>query len=331
MRNVIRLLPLFVLLVAGFAEAQWTWTPQTGRFVNVRRMPKETAELQLEHARSLMLAGDYRQALRETEKFVEYYGNDPLADENLFLRGEIQMAQGRLLPAAQTFQQLIAAHPDTDRYHDAIALQYEIGDKFYDRGMRRAEQRFRLFRKRPFRRAAEVYTMVVDNQPFAPEAAEAQYKIGLSHFARNQYLDAAFEYRRVIEDYADSEWVNDASHGLALSYFRSSLPPEYDQTPSELTVIAIDDFVGRFPDDERVEELTGKREEMRESIAQQHLDVARFYERRREFSAAKIYYEMLVQEYADTNASEAAAAWLADNDSVQHVGDKYAQGIRSAL
>ena len=331
MRNIIRLLPFCVLLAAGFAEAQWTWTPETGRFVNVKRMPKETAELQLEHARSLMLAGDYRQALRETEKFVEFYSSDPLADENLFLRAEIQMARGSLMAAAEAFQQLIAAHPDSDRYHDAIAKQYEIGDAYYERGVRRADQRFRLFRKRPFRRAAEVYAMVVDNQPFTPEAAEAQYKIGLCHFARNQYLDAAFEYRRVVEDYGNSDWVNDASYGLALCYYKASLPPAYDQTPSELTVDAIDEFGSRFPQDERVDELRTKREEMRESIAQQRLDTARFYERRREFGAAKLYYEMVSNDFADTTVAAVADEWLAQSEGIKHVGDKYAEGIRSSL
>jgi len=319
------------MVTAGVAEAQWTWTPQTGRFVNIKRMPKETAELQLEHARSLMLAGDYRKALRETDKFIEYYGSDPLADENLYLRGEIQMAQGNLMAAAKSFQQLIAAHPDTNRYHDAIAKQYEVGDRYYELGVRKSTQRFRLFKKRPFKRAAEVYTMVVDNQPFAPEAAEAQYKIGLCHYARKQYIDAAFEYRRVVEDYPASEWVNEASYGLALCYYKASLPPAYDQAPSALTVEAIDDFMAQYPQDERTAELQEKRREMRESIALQRLDIARFYERRREFPAAKLYYEILVNDFSDTEASHVAAAWLAEHEGVQHAGDKYAEGIRSAL
>ena len=331
MRNLIRLVLLLVLVMAGAAEAQWTWTPQTGRFVNIKRMPKETAELQLEYVRSLMLEGDYRKAMRESDKFVEYYGTDELADENLYLRGEIQMARNNLMTAAKSFQQLLAAHPDTDRYHDAIAKQYEIGDLYYAKGEQLAPKRFRLFKKRPFKRAAEVYTMVVDNQPFTPEAAEAQYKVGLCHYARKEYIDAAFEYQRVVEDYAASDWVNDASYGLALCYYNASLPPAYDQTPSELTVASIDEFATRFPEDERIADLNEKRSEMRESIAQQRLDIARFYEKRREYPAAKLYYEMLTNDFEDTEASKIAANWLAEHSGVKHVGDKYAEGIRSSL
>ena len=64
MRNGLRV--LLVALVAAWAlpvHAQWTWTPQTGRWVNMKRLPKETAELQIEHARSLMLQGDHRKAI----------------------------------------------------------------------------------------------------------------------------------------------------------------------------------------------------------------------------------------------------------------------------
>jgi len=286
-------------------------------------MPKETPELQLEYARGLMLSGDYRKALRETEKFVEYYGSSDLADENQFLRGEILMAQGNYMEASSAFQQLIAAYPDSDQYEASVENQYEIGDRYYMRGEQLAGKKWRLFRNRPYKRAADVYTMVVDNQPFTPAAAEAQYKIGLCHYARKQYIDAAFEYRRVVEDYSDSDWVNEASYGLAMCYYQAALSPAYDQTPSELAVSAIDDFAARFPQDERTGQLKEKRSEMRESIAMQRLETARFYERRREFPAAKLYYELLAEEFPDTIAGTQALEWLEKNTGVIHAGDKY--------
>ncbi len=327
MRQLICFFAVAALLAAGSVQAQWTWTPQTGRFVNLKRMPKETAELQLEYARSLMLSGDYRKALRESEKFSEYYGTDELADDNQFLRGEILKAQGNYMEASSAFQQLIAAYPDSDRYDASVENQYDIGDRYYQRGEQLAGKKWRLFRNRPYKRAADVYSMVVDNQPFSPAAAEAQYKIGLCHYARKQYIDAAFEYRRVVEDYSDSDWVNEASFGLAMCYYNAALSPAYDQTPSELAVTAIDDFAARFPEDGRTAELKEKRTEMRESIAAQRLETARFYERRREFPAAKLYYELLAKEFPDTESGAEALSWLENNSGVIHAGDKYESGM----
>ncbi len=304
---------LAAVLVAGVAEAQWTWTPQTGRWVNLKRLPKETPELQVQHARSLMLDGQYRQALRETDKFMDFYADTDYADENQFLRGEIRMRQGRLLQAAEEFQQVVTMYPATGRYQEVIDRQYEIADHYFDRGQETIERPWwRPFRKRPIRRAIEVYTMVIDNQPFTVAAAEAQYKVGMCHFVLEEYTEAAYEFRRVIEDYSGSEWVDDASHGLVMTYYKGSHPPQYDQTNSILAVNAIDQFRSRFPGDPRAAELDEIRVEMRERVATQRLLTAQFYENRRRFESARIYYELVVDDFPGTEAAEQAAAWLAE-------------------
>ncbi|MBI2433195.1 MAG: outer membrane protein assembly factor BamD [Candidatus Hydrogenedentes bacterium] len=325
------LLPVFLgVFLATTAQAQWTWTPQTGRWINLKRLPKETAELQMEFARSLLVAGEYDKAWRETEKFEQFYSESEFADENQFLRGEIRFAQGRYLDAAKAYQQLIAAHPETDLYDKAIAKQYEIGDALYARGQEKLKDKWALYKKRPLKRAIEVYSMVIDNQPFTPQAAEAQYKVGLCHYAREEYVEAAFEYRRVVEDYSASDWVDEASYGLAMCYYKDSLPPDYDQSPSQLAVEAVDTFVERYPNDERVPELQKMRGEMMERMAAHRLQIAQFYEKRREFKSAKIYYQVVVDQFAGTPAAEQAQEWLAAHPGV-NVGLKHLASAQGNL
>ncbi len=102
-----------------------------------------------------------------------------------------------------------------------------------------------------------------------------------------------------------------------MSYYKASYPPDYDQTPSELAVRAIDDFFARYPADERVGDLQEIRREVREKIAQQRLKVTQFHVKRREFDSARIYHELLVDQYADTEASARAAKWLQENPVVE--------------
>lgn len=312
--GAVALLATVLLGISFEAMGQWTWTPQTRRWINLKKLPKETPELQVEYARTLMIDGEYKKALRETNKFRNYYGDSAYADENQFVRGEIRLAQGNYKEAAKEFQQVITGYPDTDRFQDVIDKQYEIGDHLFERGQRRLSRGWWIpFRKRPFSAAIDVYRMVIDNQPFTDAAAEAQYKVGLCHYTLKEYVEAAYEYRRVIEDYAGSEWVDEAAYGLAVCYYDASLPPEYDQAPSLLAVAAIDDFKRRFPGDARVSELEPKRDEMRERVAQQRVRTAQFYEKRRKFDAARICYEVVVEQFSDTSAAEKARAWLADH------------------
>lgn len=296
------------------AYAQWTWTPQTGRFVNAKKLPKETAELQLEYARGLLLKGEVKRAWHETDKFFEFYRKDPMADQNQFLRGEIRMAEGHWVDASKEFQQVITKYAGTSLYDKVIAKQYEIGDKLYAQGEAKMKKNFlHFFKKRPFKKAIEVYSMVIHNQPFTDAAAEAQYKVGLCHHTRKEYTEAAFEYKRVIEDYSTSNWVDKACFGLATCYCVAAHSADYDQGPSKLAVDAIDDFKRRYPSDERIKELDEKRATMRERIALQQLNTAQYYEKRRQFESARMYYELLIRDFADTPIAEKAQQWLTAN------------------
>jgi outer membrane protein assembly factor BamD (BamD/ComL family) len=322
-----RLLAIGVLVfpLATAASAQWVWTPETGRFVNMDRLPKETPELQVEFERSLLVGGEYKRAFNETDKFDTFYGDTEFADQNQYIRGEIRLAQQNYAGAATEFQKVVSQYPGSDLYDDVIRRQYDIGDTLYDKGLKRTKGKtggfmayrpmkwIRAIRLRPFKNAVDVYTMVIENQPFTPEAAEAQYKIGKCHFAREQYLEAGFEFRRVIEDYPGSDWVREASYDLSRAYEESALGPDYDQAPSRLAMESIADFARRFPDDSRVGERRDVSEQMRESIAEQRYRSARFYERRRDLDAARIYYEITAYEFIGTDASDKAVKWLEKN------------------
>ncbi len=319
------LLAIFMTALALPAAAQWSWTPQTGRLVNLNRMPKETPELQLEHARGLMLDNQPKKALDETEKFVEFYEDSEFADDNQFLRGEIQLSMGDYMKSARTFQQVISAYPDTNLYDQAIEKQYVVADHYYDEGQLKINKWYKLRKERPLNRALEVYSMVIENEPFTDAAAQAQYKRGLCYYTKKDFSEAAFEYRRVVEDYSGSEWVDEASYGLATTFYDGALPADYDQTHSQLAITAIDQFKDRYPADERNTELAEKRIEMRESLAEQQMATAKFYEKRRNFAATRIYLETLVKDYSDTSYAQEAQAWLDEHQGVDSLRNRYAK------
>lgn len=320
-RHVTALLIAGVVLAAQPSFAQWVWTPETGRFVNLGNLPKETPELQIEYTRSLMVEGKLNKAMDETDKFRRFYADSELADENQYLRGEIRLRQGEYVNASEEFQQVISQYPATELYDDVIAQQYEIGDALFEQGVQRmAKQREREWwqlqryiparRKKQLRQAADVYSGVIDNQPFTAEAAEAQFKLGRVHMELENYVEAAFEFRRVLEDYRGSEWLDEASYNLAKVYEAGSHPPEYDQEPSQLAIDAAEEFLLTYPNDPQGEEMQQMKAEMREKIATQRYQAVRFYERRSEINAARIYAEGIVVEYPDTEAADHAREWL---------------------
>jgi len=127
-----------------------------------------------------------------------------------------------------------------------------------------------------------------------------------------------------MEDYGTSEWVDDASFGVAMCYYTASRPPDYDQTNSQLAVRAIDEFKGKFASDARAKDLEGKRGEMREKMAESQLRTASYYVKRREFLSARVYYETIEKDYSDTSAAATAKAWLDANPGAPKMREKAA-------
>ena len=315
------ILGLGLVFMASSAMAQWTWTPETGRFVNLDRLPKETPELQVEYGRSLMINQQYEKAFNETDKFIKFYTDSDWSDDNQKLRGDIRFADEEYVKAAEEYQLVITGYPSSDLYDEVIQQQYAVGDTLYAKGQKRVEKvenssKWNFYRRmsfkkyRPLKRAIDVYTMVIDNQPFTDTAAEAQYKVGLCHYTRGEYLESAFEYRRVLEDYGQSEWVQEALFGLTQAYDKSSRPAEYDQAPSQLTLDTIAQYKRQYPNDARTAEMDKVTKKLEARIAEQHLETADHYDHRGHPLAARMSYERVVREYGQTPSAEKAQKWL---------------------
>jgi tol-pal system protein YbgF len=68
--------------------------------------------------------------------------------------------------------------------------------------------------------AIEGFTDFVTRFPDAPNAAEAQFFIGQSHFARKAHKEAIEAYGKVIANYRDSQWVPEAYFQQGLSHLQ---------------------------------------------------------------------------------------------------------------
>ncbi len=294
-----------ILAHAGAANAVWVWTPETGRWINPKSQPKETPEAQLEYASQLRLAGEYEEALDEYQKFFRFYPDSALCPQAQFQIGELYEARGDYERASKEYQKVVSNWRASELFDRVVEKQYEIADRFYREEMAR-RRRFRLFRGRYLRRAIRIYEQLIENAPFGPAAAEAQYKIAECHFASGQYLEATYEYQKVLDEYPSTEWAGQAMYGLGMCYYKQALPAEYDQTIARKAVEQFQLFKGLYPDDPKAEEAAERIAELREEMARQQLVVASFYEKMQKPDSARVYYRTVAAKYPGTRAAGVA-------------------------
>jgi len=301
-------------LFMSTAGAVWVWTPQTGKWVNPKNQPKETAEAQLEYANQLRLAKEYDEALAEYGKLFRFYPDSELCPQAQFQIGELFEAKGDYMRANNEYQKVVANWSTSDLFGKVIEKQYELADRFYQQELDRRDK-FALFRGRNLRRAISIYDQVIKNAPFGPAAARAQYRKAECYFASGQYLEATYEYQKVLDEYPASEWSGQAMYGLAMCFYKQALPAEYDQTIARKAIEQFDTFARMYPDDPKINSATTKIKELREEIARQQLVIAAFYERTQKPDSARVYYRSVIAAFPATQAASQAKGKLQGTSS----------------
>lgn len=161
--------------------------------------------------------------------------------------------------------------------------------------------------------AVKVYRSIRLHDPTGPLADDAVMATANVYFRKGRFADAAEGYEVIRKEYPKSEHCLDA-HLLGLRATLASYQgPAYDGKPLEeardITYQTLRLF-GNELGQERDRLLEVDRQ-ITEALAERDLALARFYEKKRRFGAARFYYRSVLEEYPMTQAAETARQRLA--------------------
>lgn len=167
------------------------------------------------------------------------------------------------------------------------------------------------FKDERFTQAVKYFEVVKNKYPYSKYAVLAELRLADTHFQREKWLEAADAYRIFVRFHPRHEEVAYATYRVALSHSRAieqniSWVPfvdarEKDQSSARDTIRACDDFITRFPKDERVDEIKALRSLARGRLADVDLFAAAFYEERERWQGAVWRYLRVGDEFGDTS------------------------------
>lgn len=295
------------LVAAGMAPpafAAWMWSPQTG-WVGPSGAVKDSPQEQLDFAVHFFEQKDYRRARIEFRKLVKTYHASHEASEGQFYLGRCEEERGDYYKAFKEYRKTIQTYPSTKRFDDILAREYQLGNHFLS-GKKRMV--FGVAAILPARdKAVEIFQAIVDDGPFSEHGQLAQYKLGLSHLALQDYEAAVGALEEVITRYPQSPLVDDARYQIALASLKGTFKPEYDQSPTQLAIRELDTFLRTNPKSELAQQATVRLAELKERSAEHDYRVGQFYERQRRSGSARIYYAAIMDEQSETAWAPKAA------------------------
>ncbi len=145
-----------------------------------------------------------------------------------------------------------------------------------------------------------------------PVVDDAQFYLAESHYMNEEYLIAVAEYQKLINDYPESPYVQEAFYKVGMSFYNLSQRPELDQEYTLKALRQFQNFIEAYPESSYRERAEKQLFGLRSKLARKQLLGGNVYRKMGIYDSAIIYYNILLEKYYDTSAAEKALYWKAD-------------------
>jgi outer membrane protein assembly factor BamD len=191
--------------------------------------------------------------------------------------------------AFREYQRAIEKYPKVETYDEVVKHQSAIANRFL------GGQWFKLAGVVPFfpsmERTADMYAKIIRNGPYSEVAAQAQLNIGAARMKQRDYLLAVKAYEKAADMYHDQPAIaTEALYRAGLAYKKQAQTAEYDQSAAAQAIGTFSDFITLYPNDKRTKEAQTFITSLRTEQARGALQTAKYYEKRRKWDGAMVYY-----------------------------------------
>jgi len=263
------------------------------------------AKDQLEVAKEAFDKKDYKLSTKAARRVVRVWPFSDYAPEAQYLIGRSQEERGKDEKAFKAYQQLVEKYPKAANYDEVVERQYVIANRYL------AGQWFKLWGVIPFfssmDKTVQMYEQLIKNGPYSEVAPQAQMNIGEAREKQSDYTAAVKAYEAAADKYHDRKQVSaDAIYKAGMAYLKQATTAEYDQSIAGQAIATFTDFMTLYPQDPRVPEAQKNIATLRTEQARGSMIVARFYEKKRQWDGALVYYnEVLIRDPQSKFADEA--------------------------
>lgn len=137
-------------------------------------------------------------------------------------------------------------------------------------------------------------------------ADKAQFYLGMCYYNRKEYILGASEFESLLKNYATSTYAPQARYQLAMCYYQLSPDFSLDQTYTKFAITELQNFLELYPNDKNTGDAEAKIKELKNKLAYKTYKSAELYMVMDDYKAAIYYYELVLQDYFDSDWADDA-------------------------
>ena len=195
-------------------------------------------------------------------------------------------------------------------------LMFEKANQYYDDGK--------------YIKAQSLYELIVASYRGKKEAEEIYYKYAYTYYYTEQYLLAAYYFKNFASTYGASQYKEETEFMSAYSNYLMSPTFRLDQSSTIKAIDEFQEFINKYPGSEHVAECNRLIDELRAKLERKEFEAAKLYYNMKQYEAAIKTFENVLIDYPETsNAMEIryliakAAFLLAGNSFIQKQEERF--------
>ena len=247
--------------------------------------------------------GNTGRAIKAYDRLWRKYPRDTLAPGATYREAQLMEQRHDYLRAADMYRLVVEKYPGSPNFDQAIEAQFRIGEMYL------SGKKIKMLGipiATSMDRAVEIFAAIVRTAPFGSYTARAQFNIGLGR-QKQHANDAAIEaYQAVIDKFPNDPIAADAQYQIGYIWYEAARLGTNDRAAIEKAQNGFEDFLFRYPKSEKAAQARENLDRLQEKSTGDAMKIAKFYDKKKSYRAAVIYYNEVIREQPGSPASAEA-------------------------
>ena len=298
-------LPLLLLCLSGplLVQCSYDGPPPAGSV----RLSDPKAEGYVRVAKAKEAQGDWKGAIKQYKKLLEYNPIDVNAPQAQFRVGQLKEKTGDPIDAFEAYQHVVEKYHGSQLYEQAMKRQMTMAHAAVNGQLKNKVLWLWDVNMDPTV-VVKWLTTIRDEAPYNDMAATTTWMLGQYLIEQDRLDEARNAYKKLVEDYPHSKYAPDAQLMVAKLWAESHIKGNRNQVNLANAQEAYEEFLLRFPNHPEARQASLGASNMKKLMVQQQLEVGEYYYlRAKDWTPARFCFEDVLRR-KDVNPEAAAKA-----------------------
>lgn len=221
-------------------------------------------------------------------------------------------------------------------------LLFTFGCKSYNKTLKSANNELKyetgvdLYEAGDFNKALQFFDLLRAVYRGTEKGELLTYYTANAYFQTKNYTVASYYYKQYVQMYPRGNKAEESQFMTAFCNYMNSPRPSLDQSSTYLALTEMQLFIDLYPKSTKVPEVNKLMDELREKLELKAYNVSKLYYRMQDYQAAITSFELLLDEYPDTDFKEEILYYItmayfeyADKSIYTKKGERYEKTIES--